>query len=66
MSGTRTYINRPITIAVYFWRGIAVQEEDAKDTVVPRVHGSYIGGVNGILEDASSTGLTERPRRPDH
>jgi hypothetical protein len=40
----RQHKQRPITIAVYFWRGFATHEEKAKDTIAPRVHGSSIGG----------------------
>ena len=40
----RQHKQRPITIAVYFWRGFATHEEKAKDTIAPRVHDSSIGG----------------------
>ena len=48
----RQHKQRPITIAVYFWRGFATHEEKAKDTIAPRVHGSSIGEAHGILENA--------------
>ena len=48
----RQHKQRPITIAAHFWRGLATHEEEAKDTIAPRVHGSSIGEAHGILENA--------------
>ena len=48
----RQHKQRPITIAAHFWRGLATHEEEAKDTIAPRVHDSSIGEAHGILENA--------------
>jgi hypothetical protein len=49
----RQHKQRPITIAVYFWRGFATHEEKAKDTIAQFHRGRPTDGIEYATRESS-------------